>query len=300
MGSTTGVRIARDLANRDPSPVFDALAQEIAKDRQTLLDLMDRFGAREDHVKVALGWVAERASQLKFKGELRGYTPLSLLEEIETLSLGVEGKLAMWEALRRTHAGDPRLGPIDLDALIERARLAARSARAGTHARGRSGVRLITRGRCAPSMLPHGPVELLASASPEQGCCPPAARHHTRRRAPDSPHLTSSSAARSYCWRWLPCLSSCGRSPARGQGQMVARARSLRPLPVDGAPDHRGTRGAGPCVPPQASRFRAGYNPRGFSYACGSGSGSRIERSYSRGWRRSLVDEPRSRFRQAP
>ena len=121
MGSTTGVRIARDLANRDPSPVFDELAQEIAEDRQTLLDLMDRFGAREDHVKVALGWVAERASQLKFRGELRGYTPLSLLEEVETLSLGVEGKLAMWEALRRTHAGDPRLGPIDLDALIERA-----------------------------------------------------------------------------------------------------------------------------------------------------------------------------------
>jgi hypothetical protein len=46
MGSTTGVRIARDLANRDPSPVFDVLAQEIAEDRRTLLDLMDRFGAR--------------------------------------------------------------------------------------------------------------------------------------------------------------------------------------------------------------------------------------------------------------
>jgi len=121
MGSTTGVRIARDVANRDASPVFDALAQEIADDRQTLLDLMDRFGAREDHVKVALGWVAERAFQLKFGGELRGYTALSLLEEIETLSLRVEGKLAMGAALRRTHAGDPRLGPIDLDALIERA-----------------------------------------------------------------------------------------------------------------------------------------------------------------------------------
>src|SRR4051812_1276132 len=121
MGSTTGVRIARDLANRDASTVFDELAQEIAEDRRTLLDLMDRFGAREDHVKVALGWVAERAFQVKFRGELRGYTPLSLLEEVETLSLGVEGKLAMWEALRRTYAGDPRLGPIDLDALIERA-----------------------------------------------------------------------------------------------------------------------------------------------------------------------------------
>jgi hypothetical protein len=121
MGSTTGVRIARDLASRDATPVFDELAQEIAEDRQTLLELMDRFGVREDHVKVVLGWVAERATQLKFRGELRGYTPLSLLEEVETLSLGVEGKLAMWEALRRTQAGDPRLGPIDFDALIERA-----------------------------------------------------------------------------------------------------------------------------------------------------------------------------------
>jgi hypothetical protein len=121
MGSTTGVRIARDLARRGPSPVFDELAREIAEDRQSLLDLIERFGAREDHIKVALGWVVERASQLKFTEPLRGYTPLSMLEELETLSLGVEGKLAMWEALRRTHAGDPRLGPIDLDALIERA-----------------------------------------------------------------------------------------------------------------------------------------------------------------------------------
>ena len=67
---------------------------------------MDRFGAREDHVKAALGWVAERASQLKFRGELRGYTPLSLLEEVETLSLGVEGKLARW-----SHSPHPRRGP---------------------------------------------------------------------------------------------------------------------------------------------------------------------------------------------
>ena len=120
-GAIVGVRLARDLAQRDPSPVFDELAAEIAQDRRTLQELMDRFGVREDHVKIALGFLAERASQLKFRGELRGYTPLSKLEEVETLALGVEGKRALWEALRRTHAADPRLGPIDLDLLIERA-----------------------------------------------------------------------------------------------------------------------------------------------------------------------------------
>jgi len=38
------------------------------------------------------------------------------------LSLGVEGKLALWLSLRHTHAADPRLRGIQLDALIDRAR----------------------------------------------------------------------------------------------------------------------------------------------------------------------------------
>ena len=83
---------------------------------------MRRLSVGHDHLKTALAWGAERAGRLKFNGQLLGYSPLSRLEEIEALSLGVEGKLALWRALRSTQGSDPRLAEVDLDELIDRAR----------------------------------------------------------------------------------------------------------------------------------------------------------------------------------
>jgi hypothetical protein len=67
---------------------------------------------------VALAKAAEQVSRVK----LRADRPLNRLETLETLSLGVEGKLAMWEALKRSRADVQDAGPLDLDALIARAR----------------------------------------------------------------------------------------------------------------------------------------------------------------------------------
>ena len=49
-------------------------------------------------------------------------SPLSLLEEIELMRLGVEGKAASWRTLRKLAERDPRLDSRQLDDLIERAR----------------------------------------------------------------------------------------------------------------------------------------------------------------------------------
>ena len=116
-GATGGASLARQIARH--SAAFDALADEISQDRETLLEIMRRLGVREDHLKIAIGWVGERAAWLKFAGEL-GDSPVNRLEEIEALALGVEGKLAMWRALRQTHGTDRRLDSIDLDTLIAR------------------------------------------------------------------------------------------------------------------------------------------------------------------------------------
>jgi hypothetical protein len=125
-GATAGANLARRAAvnNRstDYGDVLDAVADEIEQDRETLVEVMRRLSVGQDRIKVALAWGAEQASRLKPNGELLGYSPLSRLEELEALSLGVEGKLAMWRTLRRTHGDDPRLRGVDLDALVERAR----------------------------------------------------------------------------------------------------------------------------------------------------------------------------------
>lgn len=125
-GSTVGVEMARRSAasNRstDYGRVLADLAAEIEQDRETLVEIMKRLSLGRDRVKLLVSWGAEKAGRLKLNGQLRGYSPLSRLEELETLSLGVEGKLALWQALRRTHGGDPRLRGIDFDELIQRAR----------------------------------------------------------------------------------------------------------------------------------------------------------------------------------
>jgi hypothetical protein len=124
--ATAGVELARRTAQSNRSttygPVLHALAQEIEEDRRTLLEIMDRLSVRPHRLKVAVLWGAEKAGRLKLNGELLRYSPLSRLEEIEGLAVGVEGKLALWQTLRQTHGEDERLREIDLEDLVKRAR----------------------------------------------------------------------------------------------------------------------------------------------------------------------------------
>jgi hypothetical protein len=124
-GATAGANLARRAVGNNRSTRYGAtlaaIAEEIEEDRDALVDVMERLEVREDPVKVAVGWGIEKASRFKPNGGL-GYTPLSRLEELEALLLGVTGKLGLWQALRRTHGDDPRLSGVDLQALAARAR----------------------------------------------------------------------------------------------------------------------------------------------------------------------------------
>jgi len=125
-GATVGANLARRAAGSNEGTgygsVLEAIANEIEEDRAALVYVMQRLAVGHDHLKTALAWAAERAGRFKLNGQLLGYSPLSRLEEIEALSLGVEGKIALWRALRSTHGSDPRLADVDLDDLIDRAR----------------------------------------------------------------------------------------------------------------------------------------------------------------------------------
>jgi hypothetical protein len=74
-----------------------------------------------DHLKLAGGWVAEKAGRLKLNGRLLGYSPYSRVVEIEVLLLGVNGKLALWRALQEIAGTETRLAPASLGRLAERA-----------------------------------------------------------------------------------------------------------------------------------------------------------------------------------
>jgi hypothetical protein len=112
-GAVAAVELARRVE-------LGALADEIEEDRRALLDIMARLDVGQDRLKVAASWVAEKVGRLKLNGELLRSSPLSRLEELEVLGLGVEGKLALWRTLRQELADE--LQGVDLDSLITRAR----------------------------------------------------------------------------------------------------------------------------------------------------------------------------------
>jgi hypothetical protein len=99
------------------------LHHDIVQDRDALEELMRHLDLERHPVKEAAGWVLEKVSRLRLNPALTGSTELTRLMETEALSLGIEGKLSMWRALREAAAGDPRLAAAaDYDRLIERAR----------------------------------------------------------------------------------------------------------------------------------------------------------------------------------
>jgi hypothetical protein len=123
-GSTVGVELCRRLhsSNRDDAEFGQPLAElcvEIEADRETLKRLMKRLGIDRGVVKPAVAWAAEKLGRLKLNGQLTGYSPLSRLVELELLSLGIAGKMQMWQALGNTF--EESIAGFDFEHLAERA-----------------------------------------------------------------------------------------------------------------------------------------------------------------------------------
>jgi hypothetical protein len=122
-GATGGLELARRARGaNEGTPLgefLERLAVEIEEDRESLLEVMKKLGVRRDPVKVVAGWTGEKMGRLKLNGQVRGYSPLSRVIELEGLHLGVTGKLELWRTLQRT--SEERLAGIDLEALVKRA-----------------------------------------------------------------------------------------------------------------------------------------------------------------------------------
>jgi hypothetical protein len=124
-GATLGSDLAEQIRERHEGTrlgeVMGSIAPQIEEDRQSLLDLMERIGTPRNPVKQATGWVAEKASRMKFGGIASGEPDHGAFMALESLSLGVEGKGSMWKVLKAVASQYPQLASTDLDALIERA-----------------------------------------------------------------------------------------------------------------------------------------------------------------------------------
>jgi hypothetical protein len=124
-GATGGAELAcRVAAARRGEEAGDALlrfAADVAADRAALLDIMAALDVPVRAHKVYAGWIGEKAGRLKLNGRLLARSPLSSLEELEMMRLGVEGKAAGWRTLRLLANADPRVDRDCLAGLIARA-----------------------------------------------------------------------------------------------------------------------------------------------------------------------------------
>jgi len=122
-GATLGAHVIRRGLKADLghpiAPFLRELLGEVEEDRRTLIGVMERFGIPRSPVKVAAAWVGERIGRLKLNGRLLGRSPLSRVEELEFLVLGVQGKRRLWLALSRLDP--PEAIRKELDGLIARA-----------------------------------------------------------------------------------------------------------------------------------------------------------------------------------
>lgn len=124
-GAIVGSDLAGQIRDRhEGTPLGDlmrTIAAEIEEDRQTLHELMDRMNVSRNPIKQVTGWMAEKTSRVKFGGLVSGEPDHGAFMSLESLTLGVAGKVCLWKALKEVENRYPPLASTDLDALIRRA-----------------------------------------------------------------------------------------------------------------------------------------------------------------------------------
>lgn len=121
-GATAGVNLSQMAAEEhradEHGAFFGEIASEIKADYETLERLVAELGVEQSATKTAVAEVGSKIMAPKFVGgdddELNAFITL------ETLSMGVEGKICMWKAMKTVESGYPTLADLDLDELITR------------------------------------------------------------------------------------------------------------------------------------------------------------------------------------
>jgi hypothetical protein len=108
--------------NSPQSPLFAELKADVVADREELKSIMDRLGVRESRPRKVAGWLTEKITQIKLRFDDPSEGLLRLLEAIEAVAVGIEGKYALWGALQVAAATIPELQSIDYKRLAQRAR----------------------------------------------------------------------------------------------------------------------------------------------------------------------------------
>lgn len=97
------------------------LRAEVAADRRELETVMARLDVAESRTRKAAAWLGEKVTDLKLRLDDPSGKELRLLETLEALSLGIEGKRSLWRSLAAAAESQPGLQVADYPRLIRSA-----------------------------------------------------------------------------------------------------------------------------------------------------------------------------------
>ena len=124
------IELARRCRSSNTEPPLsvdlDRLIAELVEDRRSLEQVMAATGVSRSGWKSTAAFLAEKAGRAKLNGQLKGYSPLSRVVELEGIAIGVTSKHNLWQALQQLAQHTPALSDIDFDELIARAQRQAK------------------------------------------------------------------------------------------------------------------------------------------------------------------------------
>lgn len=105
--------LEEDRAGTAQASILVGVHADIEADRQELEAFMAQLGITVSAPRKATGWLVEKLSELKLRLDDAGDGALRRLEALETISLGIAGKQALWHALAAAAEDAPELGELD-------------------------------------------------------------------------------------------------------------------------------------------------------------------------------------------
>ena len=95
---------------------------EVAADQDVLRAVLAKVGGDESRLKQAAAWLSEKLGEAKLAVAGHRHPELDVLEGLESLALGIQGKAALWRALAAVAADNPPLASFQFSSLESRAR----------------------------------------------------------------------------------------------------------------------------------------------------------------------------------
>ncbi len=144
-GSVAALDMMKELAEQERGrPLEETLLTlwaEVGEEQTVLRELAGRIDAGENPLKQATAWVTAKVGQGKLAIAARTHPALATLQGLESLTLGLQGKLGLYRVLGEIAQRDPRLGgyqfavlearTVAQQAMVERERMAAARAAFG-------------------------------------------------------------------------------------------------------------------------------------------------------------------------